>query len=369
MTLLPKRSQAIGWDDTAFQLWDSMVLWQPLCLPSVPLIGKYAAEYEVSLPFVLVKLPPSASEALPKSLIAALEQGDRSSGSRQQPEAVEPLQIFLLVHAAPSVGPDNDINFMPHAWAMPHLDSLDASVQAMVQTGIWPLCGIAPKVTRYTMYDRDADDNYFGAAPFEKIRERLLHVHDGCISPNNMGFCLQAEGGLCSFFSATASGPHRAIALHVVPCDEKNEDQLRKAATNAADASSLISFLPDVVKRLGSEDAGIMVKALLQALVDAADVRLVGQEESERLVAAYAESLVHEGIRLPAWPVLERDRFGPRQMPQPGQDGGAEPPTKPRVEKASPTKPPEQPLPAYEESDGHGASEATLAVLDDSLGL
>jgi len=226
---------------------------------------------------------------------------------------------------------------------------LDTSVQAMVDTGLWPLSGVAPKVTEYDKY-ADSGDNHFGAAPFEKLQERLLHVHDGCISPNNMGFCLNMDAGLCSFFSATVVGPHRAIAFHILPCREENEDQLRKVATDAVDALCLSRLLPEALNRLGSEDAGMMVRTMLQALVEAADARLAGEATAKRLVADYAKSTVREGAQLPAWPVLA-----------PSLACGRLPPP---VTKAPPVKPPE-PEPSFEESDGDGAGAAAMSILVD----
>lgn len=233
-----------------------------------------------AVPFVVVKLPPSALEEFPSELVQALNEQD---------PRVETLQLLLMLHPAVNLGRSDQVNLMPHAWALRHLEDLGAIRSTDVHAGVFPLDGAFPV---------DGASRFSGTAPFGQLQSRMAFVHDGCFSPDNLQLRVDTRKRLIGFYSAVALGGHGVAALHMLPIDEPTEDELRKVVAEAPDAAKLQSSLPGALGEVGAPAAGAAVSALLGRLLSA----------GEDVAAAYEKSTVTSGTKAGPLPGSERRR-------------------------------------------------------------
>mmetsp|Transcript_27364 Transcript_27364/g.76064 ORF Transcript_27364/g.76064 Transcript_27364/m.76064 type:complete len:300 (+) Transcript_27364:93-992(+) len=283
-----KRAEPIGWDDTAFQLWDRMPVWAPLNLPCIPLLGKYGPEYVPAVPFVVVRIPSGSSASFPPAVFEALAA---SSGGFD----AEALTLLLLVHPALRLdaqpcnklkcGRTDEFNLMLHPWAFPDVTDLEAIHDATLSVGAFPLASVEPA---HLDDARSLGALAYAGAPFGELQRRQVLVHFGCLSPDNLQLRARREGRLCAFFSAASKAPRAVVALHILPVDEAAEDVLRRAVRNAPDAAALRTALASGAAELGEEAVGEAMASLLDALISSGDA------------AEYAASLIEQPLLQPS---------------------------------------------------------------------
>lgn len=256
--MLPRLSEPIGWDSTAFQVWDGMRVWKPLQLPSVPLLGRYGPDLFPGAPFVLIEIPVTAARSFPAELKGVI--ADRHC-------ATSVLEVFLLVHPAmpkleqeePGGLAADELNVLLHAWALREVEDLESHQSVQVDFGVFPIHGLAPV---------QADRPHVGiSALWGGLREGSVIIHDLQLSPDNFQIRLLEGTRLAYFFSMAvlsldacgegSSSPRVVVTLHVLPTDEPAEDLLRAAVAEAADVAQLRERLPQAISELeGSVESG-----------------------------------------------------------------------------------------------------------------
>eukprot|EP00747_Dinoflagellata_sp_TGD_P178720 gnl/TRDRNA2_/TRDRNA2_28184_c0_seq1.p1 gnl/TRDRNA2_/TRDRNA2_28184_c0~~gnl/TRDRNA2_/TRDRNA2_28184_c0_seq1.p1 ORF type:complete len:399 (-),score=63.94 gnl/TRDRNA2_/TRDRNA2_28184_c0_seq1:67-1263(-) len=298
---LSRRREPLGWDETAFQLWDQMVVWKPLGLPCVPLVGKYGPEYVPAVPFVVLRLPPAcAAEVFPPALLQELEA--ISGGVAASPSAAgtageenttgdassDPTQFLLLVHPALPQDPggigrrQDEVSLSLHAWAFPTLEDLDGVHSTTLDVGVFPVEGVSPAQERHNELAHPTVEETSGGAPFGALRRRQVVIHHGCLSPDNCQVRISTNSHVCGFFSAAHLAPRKVATLHVVPKDEASEDALRRATSSAPDAATLRETLPPAIAELGGSEVCTVIAAALDRFIAQADA------------AAYAAGVVED---------------------------------------------------------------------------
>eukprot|EP00928_Gymnodinium_smaydae_P041845 TRINITY_DN28265_c0_g1_i2.p1 TRINITY_DN28265_c0_g1~~TRINITY_DN28265_c0_g1_i2.p1 ORF type:complete len:345 (+),score=48.31 TRINITY_DN28265_c0_g1_i2:672-1706(+) len=282
---IPRKAEPIGWDDSAFQSWDAMLVWPPLGVPCVPFLGKYGPDYTPALPFVVVKLPSGCLKdpTFPAALRDALQPsdiGESSNNGASHGSASTPPLLFLLVHPALPLDSQpcqkftcdrtDEVNLVLHAWALPDLLGLEEVADVIPEVGIFlpesaAAAGVSPAHLDIEEL-RPAGAESSAGVPFNRLGRRQVLVHHGCLSPDNLQFRVDPSRRLVGFFSAARLGSCRVACFHMLPINESAEDQLRRVVKNSADVKALREALLTASCSLGAEELGRISASMLDQM-------------------------------------------------------------------------------------------------------
>lgn len=303
---IPRRKDPVGWDDTAFQVWNRIGIWPALGVPCVPLLGKYGPDYMPALPFVIVELPASAAKVFPEALREALEENvDDDVGTSEPP-------VFLVLvypRIDTAAARHSEVNLLMHPWALPHVADLEEKSEVVKPAvGVFPVSGVEAvneilsvetSVLRSSLAAAEFREVALGGVAFGKLRTDVQFIHNECLSPDNMKLCVFCGDCRLSAFFSAAQLEHQSIAaLHVLPSDEATEDTLRHAVAAAPDVATLRKTLPKAVEGLGAKEAGDLIASLIGTLCISTAVSASSQGMLDHVAPPAAATVFSENRRL-----------------------------------------------------------------------
>jgi hypothetical protein len=257
--------------------------------PCVPHVGVYGADYQPTAIYVTLKLNLSQHlSALPPRLIDEFKlhslnidhgslfilfhsrlsldvhsDDDDNESPFQLDENSDDVNVLterwaaklgIDLNASDSDSDSDDsaesqstlVNLMLHCWVYP---SFDMSVHSVANDET--LCGVfeAHGCVEYSGTDAANVSKEAlvccGSAPFDRLEQRQVLIHDGSMSPDNCQLRLLPASvePVASFFSFAvhvASG-RSVAALHIVANDEANDDALQSIAASSVTVNDLFT--------------------------------------------------------------------------------------------------------------------------------